>query len=341
VSENTWGVGLRAVAGLAQMRPGALRSRGGGSPPLMGGELTLRAATVDDAECVAEVLNECTTHYFNRPTSAADALARLGQSTGEGDALLACDEAGRPLGFGHLWGTPSDEMRCFVRVRPNSKDKGVATALLSHFVERARGAGAETLTLTSWAQDPDALPVLESHDFAPVRYFVQMRTDLAATYERRADWPDGIELHTYERGQDDAELFSAYADAFAEHWGQDSVEEADWWDGIRDADTAGFDPTLWFLARSDQTIAGFSICRELEDEGETVGWVSLIGVRPSRRVGGLGDALLAHSLTALRRRGLARAALNVDAENTTGALRLYRKAGMEPRPAFTVWSKAF
>lgn len=300
---------------------------------------TLRNVTVDDAERVADVLNECTTHYFNRPSSVADVLARIRQSPGEGDALLAYDDGGRPLGFGHLWGTPSDEMRCFVRVRPAAKGRGVATALLSRFVERAREAGAEKLTLTSWAQDPDATPLLESLDFAPVRYFVQMRFDLARTDERTTDWPDEIELDTYERGRDDAELFSAYADAFLEHWGQESVDEADWWDEIRDADAAGFDPELWFLARFDATIAGFSICRELEHEGETIGWVSLIGVRPAWRGRGLGDALLAHSLTVLRRRGLARAALNVDAENTTGALRLYRKAGMEPRPAFTVWSK--
>jgi mycothiol synthase len=303
--------------------------------------VTLSNVTVDDAERVAAVLNECTKHYFNRPSSVADARARLGQSPREGDALLACDDGGRSLGFGHLWGTPSDEMRCFVRVRPAAKGRGVATALLSRFVERAREAGAETLTLTSWAQDPDAMPLLESLDFAPVRYFVQMRIDLETTDEHTTHWPDGIELDSYERGRDDAELFSAYADAFAEHWGQESVDEADWWDEIRDANGAGFDPELWFVARADETIAGFSICRELEDEGETVGWVSLIGVRPAWRGRGLGDALLAHSLAQLRRRGLARAALNVDAENTTGALRLYRKAGMEPRPAFTVWSKLF
>ena len=45
-----------------------------------------------------------------------------------------------------------------------------------------------------------------------------------------------------------------------------------------------------------------------------------------------------HSLNTFRDRRLTGAALNVDAENTIGALRLYRKAGMEPRPAFTVWS---
>ena len=31
--------------------------------------------------------------------------------------------------------------------------------------------------------------------------------------------------------------------------------------------------------------------------------------------------------------------LYVDAENATSALRLYEKAGVTPRPAFTVWEK--
>ena len=52
-------------------------------------------------------------------------------------------------------------------------------------------------------------------------------------------------------------MFSA-SDAFAEHWDQKSVDEADWWHENRDAESAAFDPELWFLARADQTIAGFS-----------------------------------------------------------------------------------
>ena len=34
-----------------------------------------------------------------------------------------------------------------------------------------------------------------------------------------------------------------------------------------------------------------------------------------------------------------RIVLDVDAENTTSALRLYEGAGMTPRPAFTIWEK--
>jgi hypothetical protein len=42
---------------------------------------------------------------------------------------------------------------------------------------------------------------------------------------------------------------------------------------------------------------------------------------------------------ALRGRGATRIVLDVDAENTTSALRLYASAGMTPRPAFTTWEK--
>ena len=49
--------------------------------------------------------------------------------------------------------------------------------------------------------------------------------------------------------------------------------------------------------------------------------------------------MLTNGLAMLRERGLRVAALNVDAENTSGALRLYRKAGMEPLPSFTIWGK--
>ena len=146
-------------------------------------------------------------------------------------------------------------------------------------------------------------------------------------------------MRPFSPGRDEAELFAAFRDAFAEHSGDAEVDEAEWWNENRDAPNAGFDPTLWFVASDGATIAGFAICREREEDAEGVGWVSLLGVRPCRRGRGLGEALLAHSLDVLRARGLGRAALNVDVDNTTGALRLYEKVGMNPVPAFTIWSK--
>jgi mycothiol synthase len=230
-------------------------------------------------------------------------------------------------------------------VRPSAKGRGIGTALLSWLESRAREIAGEVrhnqdaiLTVTSWAQDGNAAALLERAGFSPLRYFLQMRIDLGRGLPDPV-WPDGLEPRSFSSGPDDAELFTSFREAFADHWGNIGVDEAYWWSENRDAPNAGFDPALWVVVPAGGTIAGFSICREREDDGETIGWISLVGVQPPWRGRGLGEALLVHSFHAFQRRGRRRAALNVDVDNTTCALRLYTRVGMEPTPAFTVWSK--
>jgi mycothiol synthase len=165
-----------------------------------------------------------------------------------------------------------------------------------------------------------------------------MRIDLGRGLQEPV-WPYGLEPRRFSSGSDDAELFAAFREAFADHWGNTDVDETQWRSENRDAPNADFEPALWIVVREGGTIAGFSICRDREDDSETIGWISLLGVRPRWRGRGLGEALLVQSLNAFHGRGRRRAALNVDVDNTTGALRLYTKVGMEPSPAFTVWSK--
>jgi mycothiol synthase len=262
------------------------------------------------------------------------------------DFRIAFDSDANALGLGHVWAASPHEVRGFVRVRPSAKRRGVGSALLSWLQRRAREIANEenlppdaVLTLTNWAKDSDATPLLVRFSLVPVRHFLQMRIDLARVRLREPVWPEGLEQRSISSGADDAELFGSFREAFADHWGNTEVDEAEWWSENRDAPSAGFDPALWFVAANAETIAGLSICREREEDGETIGWVSLLGVRPRWRGRGLGEALLTHSLNVLQDRGRRRAALNVDVDNTTGALRLYTKVGMEPVPAFTVWSK--
>ena len=59
-----------------------------------------------------------------------------------------------------------------------------------------------------------------------------------------------------------------------------------------------------------------------------MGWVDTLAVRRPWRRRGLGLALLLHSFRELRARGRERVGLGVDGENTTGAVRLYERAGM-------------
>jgi hypothetical protein len=46
-----------------------------------------------------------------------------------------------------------------------------------------------------------------------------------------------------------------------------------------------------------------------------------------------------HSFAELARRGASRVGLGVDAQNTTGAVRLYRRAGMHAERTSDIWEK--
>jgi ribosomal protein S18 acetylase RimI-like enzyme len=100
-----------------------------------------------------------------------------------------------------------------------------------------------------------------------------------------------------------------------------------------------FAPDLWFVARQAADIVGFCLGSRRTEQDGTVGYVSDVGVRPAWRGQGIAFALLTTCLARFATDGLSTATLNVDAENLTGALRLYRKAGMHPTPLSTEWSK--
>ncbi len=70
---------------------------------------------------------------------------------------------------------------------------------------------------------------------------------------------------------------------------------------------------------------------------ERVGWVDTLAVRRRWRGLGLGGAQLVHAFRAFRASGLPRAGLDVDAENTTGAVGLYERVGMHVAFASGCW----
>jgi mycothiol synthase len=195
------------------------------------------------------------------------------------------------------------------------------------------------LTTTAWAADSAAAPVLRTAGLHEVRHFLRMVTELSDAQPPEPQWPEGVVAGPYKQGADDAALFDAFVESFSEHWGQEHPDEEGWWWDERDSPGAGFDPSLWTIAREGDEMAGFVLARVGEREGRLEGYVSQIGVRPRWRGLRLGHALLAHALNQLRSRGLQTASPDVDAENVTDALRLYRGVGMTEQPAFTIWGK--
>jgi ribosomal protein S18 acetylase RimI-like enzyme len=123
-------------------------------------------------------------------------------------------------------------------------------------------------------------------------------------------------------------------DAFRDHWGVSEHSEEvsmEAWRKIR-LEAPDFDPTLYFLAMDGDQIAGASLCRPSLPEDERMGYVWTLAVGRPWRKRGLGEALLRHSFQEFYRRGKLRAALHVDADSLTGAVRLYEKVGMRSDP---------
>ena len=115
-------------------------------------------------------------------------------------------------------------------------------------------------------------------------------------------------------------------ETFADHEDHSPISYEDWrfW-----SFQEPFDPELWFLAFGDRELQGICLCRPEWDGDPSFGWVSVLGVRRLWRRHGLGLALLRHAFRELRARGKTRVGLGVDAENETGAVQLYERAGME------------
>jgi ribosomal protein S18 acetylase RimI-like enzyme len=142
-------------------------------------------------------------------------------------------------------------------------------------------------------------------------------------------WPNGFRASTYDPSEADA-FHGALDEAFAEEWGHEPDLGLDW-RSVRERRHP--DRSLWFAVKDGDDMAAAAVA---DEERGGMGWVAAIGVRKPWRRRGLGKALLLHCFRALHARGKRKIGLGVDAENPTGATRLYERAGMHVERT-TVW----
>jgi ribosomal protein S18 acetylase RimI-like enzyme len=163
--------------------------------------------------------------------------------------------------------------------------------------------------------------------YAPVRWFLTLvRPTLDAIDEVLL--PHGLALRPVETTEQAMAVLRAFDEAFRDHWGYTPEGEEE--RRARLADPRQ-DPTLWQVAYDGDEVAG--AVATLVDAADNArydrarGWLDAVAVRRPWRRRGLARALIARALGVLREKGLTSAALGVDAENRTGALRLYEEAG--------------
>jgi mycothiol synthase len=233
-------------------------------------------------------------------------------------------EDGRIVGWCDVWDQNHEHARLFLDPRARRDAPHVYEALFDWGLARAQSVaenGAVCRAAGSAGDEAFAGEVTK-RGFNLIRHFFRMEIDLARSPEEPV-WPEGVVVRTFQPGEERA-VYDAIIDAFTDHW--DFVPTAfEEWEQFM-VHSAEFDPALWFIAEDGGEMAGFSLCRTERRPG--VGHVGVLGVRPPWRRRGLGSALLLHSFHGLRARGIPKVDLGVDAENTTGAVGLYERAGM-------------
>jgi mycothiol synthase len=235
---------------------------------------------------------------------------------------------------------PTVSVDAYGRVSPDQRDRGIGAHLVSWTEARARehagGAGTPTRLWNGIpSTDPAARTLLLSRGYEQIRTFWTMERALAGPGRpvEAISPPPGIRFRTFEPGRDERNVFDVWEEAFAEHFGFASESFDEWRHDVFGG--VGVDPELLLVAEDGAEAVAAQLSLVLGD----VGWVQDIAVRAPWRGRGIAHALLLRGFADLARRGCRSVRLDVDAENRTGATRLYERVGMTVRREWPLYEK--
>jgi mycothiol synthase len=274
----------------------------------------LRKLREHDADAVAQLFNLA--YGDSRPLDAEEIRSWLHNAEINDDWLRVLEVDGHVVGYGDIW-VHEDVVQLDVAA-PGHWDVFFDWA---ESEARRRRIGRVRAYFT------------HGHELEHVvaqRGYVYWRSSFSMEIELQdppsAGLPAGLELRTFREGADDSALIAALNDTFAEDPAWHDVTPSNFREFYLRA--RGFDPSLWFLAWDGEQLAGFALAYPQRSGDATLGWIGTLGVGKVWRRRGLGEALLRIAFYELHARGLRRVGLGVDAENVTGALRLYERVGM-------------
>jgi mycothiol synthase len=267
------------------------------------------------------------------------------------DVILA-EVDGRPVGFVQVdWVDTTDglrEYRSGGSVHPDWRRRGIGTRLLRAGWKRLAARAAEHPTeaptaVGMWADDKQAgrIALAQANGYAPVRWFFDMERTVDGPLPDVPPLPDGLELRP--AGADEAGAKAIWAtdhEAFRDHWGGHDDSDANF---RRWFESPEFQPENFLVAWDGDEIAGAVLNVIYHDENAELGirrgWLDSVYTRRPWRGRGLARALIMRSLRLLAERGMETAALGVDADNPSGALRLYESCGFAVTERGAAWRR--
>jgi len=245
------------------------------------------------------------------------------------------------VGFTWLKAMPGErtahKVSCWGGVRPSHRRRGIGVQLFEWMLDRATevAAGFDSKLPTRVQADAadqqrDVLALATRFGFEPVRRFLEVARPTAQPVpELRA--VAGLELVPWSADLDE-EARLAHRETFADNWGSEprSREEWEqWYTGHR-----SFRPDLSVLAVEPASgeVASLVLTAAYPQDWDHLpveAWINNVATRRAWRGKGVARWLMAEALRKIAESDTAfeRTILDVDAENPTGALRLYRDLG--------------
>jgi len=308
--------------------------------------ISLRNAGWDDLKAVTQLIYDaCEADGDTTVAVTEEEIKHEWETSGfnlETDSIVAVTADGQVVGYEEFVNMHEhSKLRTDGYVHPGFKGLGIGTALMRAIGERAvkeiEFAAPDVrvyIHSTIDKKDMDASCIHEGEGYSPVRYHWRMQTELESA-PPMVEWPEGIELRPFVREEHAHAVWQATSEAFSDHWEHHETPFDEW--VSQRIESSNFDPSLWMIAwdvRSAE-IAGASLNRYRTG----IGWIGNLSVRRPWRKKGLGYALLIHSFGEFYKRGTQTIGLGVDAQNPTGATRLYQKAGMYAASEFVTYEK--
>jgi ribosomal protein S18 acetylase RimI-like enzyme len=263
--------------------------------------------------------------------------------------MLFAEVDGQVVGYSRVtWWTEDSGNWIYLHfgfLLPAWRRKGIGRAMLRYNQNRLRQIAVEhedsvPRYFESFASDTEVAnqALLLSEGFEAVRYGFEMVRSLSDPIVNKS-LPEGLEVRPVLPGHYRA-IWEANQEAFQDHWGYSPAKEEDYQRWLNESI---FQPDIWQVAWDGDQVVGMVLNFLVEAENikynRKRGYTEFICVRRPWRKRGVASALITRSLKMFKQMGMTEAALGVDTQNLSGALRLYESLGFQPVKRHTTYRK--